>query len=53
MAGKPDVALNDGIWLASYFLITIVTNETFSVTFHLPDYTAISNNKQHQKSHKQ
>jgi len=29
----------------------IVTNQTFSVIFHLPDYKAISNTMQHQKSH--
>jgi len=51
MARKPDVALDDGIWLAWYFLNTSVTNETFSVIFHLPDYKAISNTMQHQKLH--
>jgi len=40
----------DSIWLAWYFLNTIVTNET-SVIFHLPDCKAISNAMQHQKSH--
>jgi len=44
-------SFDDGIWLAWYFLNTIVTNETFSVIFHLPDYEAISNTMQHQKSH--
>jgi len=36
-----------------FFKNTIVTimNETFSVLFHLPDYKAISNTMQHQKSH--
>jgi len=41
----------DGIWLAWYFRNTIVANEMFSVIFHLPDYKAISNAMQHQKSH--
>jgi len=36
---------DDGIWLASYFLNTIVTNKTFSVIFHLPDYKVISNTR--------
>jgi len=44
-------SFDDGIWLACYFLNTIVTNETFSVIFHLPHYKAISNTMQHQKSH--
>ena len=48
---EPDVALVDGIWLVWYFLNTIVTNETFSVIFHLPDYKTINNTMQHQKSH--
>jgi len=39
------------VWLAWYFLNTTVTNEVFSVIFHLPDYKAITNNMQHQKSH--
>ena len=30
-------SFDDGIWLASYFLNTIVTNETFSAILHLPD----------------
>jgi len=34
-----------------YFLNTIVRNETFFVIFHLPDYKAISNTMQYQKSH--
>jgi len=38
-------SFEDGIWLAWYFLNTIVTNETFSVIFHLPDYKAISNTR--------
>ena len=42
-------SFDDGIWLAWYFLNTIVTNETFSVIFQLPDYKAISNTIQHQK----
>jgi len=52
MARKPDGAL---LMMASgslyIFLNTIVTNETFSVIYHLPDYKAISNTMQHQKSH--
>jgi len=44
-------SFDDGIWLAWYFLNTIVTNESFSVIFHLPDYKAINNTMQHQKSH--
>jgi len=40
-------SFDDGIWLAC----TIVTNQTFSVIFHLPDSKAISNNTQHQKPH--
>ena len=42
-------SFHDGIWLAWYFN-TIVTNETFPVIFHPPDYKAICN-MQHQKSH--
>jgi len=30
-----------------------VTNETFSVNLHLPEYKVISNTMQHQKSHEQ
>jgi len=37
------LCFDDGIWLTCYFLNTIVTNETFSVILHLPDYQAISN----------
>ena len=44
-------SFDDGIWLAWYFLNTIVTNETFSVIFHLPDYKDISNTMQQPKSH--
>jgi len=44
-------SFDDGIWLACYFLNTIVTNETFSVILHLADYKAISNTTQHQKLH--
>jgi len=44
-------SFDDGIWLAWYFLKTIVTNETFSVIFHPPYYRAINNTMQHQKSH--
>ena len=44
-------SFDDGIWLAWYFLNTIVTNETFSVIFHLPDYKDISNTMQPPKSH--
>jgi len=51
MAREPDVSFDDGIWLAWYFINTIVTNETFSVIFHLPDYKAIGNTMQHHKSH--
>jgi len=44
-------SFDGGIWLAWYFLNTIVTNESFSVIFHLPHYNVISNSMQHQKSH--
>ena len=43
-------SFNDGMWFTSCFLNMIVMNETFSVFFHLPDYKAISNTMQHQKS---
>ena len=42
---------DDGIWLSWYFLNTIVTNEAFSVIFHLADHKPINNTMQHQKSH--
>jgi len=38
-------SFDDGIWLVWYFLDTIVTNETFSIIFHLPDYKAISSTR--------
>jgi len=44
-------SFDDGVWLAWYFLNTIVTSETFPLNFHLPDYKAISNTMQHQKIH--
>jgi len=40
-------SFHGGIWLAWYFLNTTVTNESFSVIFHLPDYKAINNTMQH------
>ena len=43
-------SFDDGVWLAWYFLSTIVTNET-AVIFHLPEYKIVSNTMQHQKSH--
>jgi len=39
-------SFDDGVWLAWYILNTIVTNETFPVIFHLPDYKAINNTMQ-------
>jgi len=33
MAREPDVAHDDGIWFACYFLNTIVTNQSFSAIF--------------------
>jgi len=44
-------SFDDGIWLVWCFFNTIVTNETFSVIFHLPDYKASNNSMQHRKSH--
>jgi len=49
-AGTRCGSFDNGIWFAWYFLNTIVTNETFSVIFHLPDCKAISNTMQHQES---
>jgi len=52
MAREPDMALlMTASGSRSIFLNTIVTNEAFSVIFHLPDCKAISNTMQHQKSH--
>jgi len=52
MALEPDVVLlMTASGLLDIFFNAIATNETFSVIFHLPDYKAISNNMQHQKSH--
>jgi len=51
MAREPDVPLlMTACGSLDIFFNMIVTNET-SVIFHLPDYKAISNTKQHQKSH--
>jgi len=52
MAREPDVAL---LMTASgsldIFLTRLLPKEAFSVIFHLPDYKAISNTTQYQKSH--
>jgi len=53
MAREPDVALlmtaSGSSW---YFLNTIVTNETFSVIFHLPHYKVIHSTRRRINSKK-
>ena len=51
MAREPDVALLMTASGSLDIFFTIVKNETFSVIFHPPDYKAISNTMQHQKSY--
>jgi len=54
MAHEPDVFLLMTTSASlDIFLNTTITNETFFVIFHLPDYKPISNTMQHQKSHYQ